>query len=385
MFDLIVLCYAFVMFSIYWQMCALDDVWYSLTSGPEATDPVVSSPPSSSDDVFNTEQLPYEASAFSLFPPLVQPSSPLSSLGKREGRDRNPAISPNLAKTRSSLSPHPKGNSKNRSINPQDSASPSTLELRCDKRSKSREYNIDSASTERKLNGPSKTKDESHNSSRSKGNLPHCSQDSMKCKSRKHQPSCMKSHKQSNQSGQDVLANGEENCSKRSLRRVERNDSNERVGRDGSRGRERTKKREGRNRKNDKTNGREEVVQTEVVPEDEVKLKNIFGSKKQPQDTEKTQDTSKSRVKNSRSYLKHKERDKLQQRKSKELQSGSQRKAQDEVKDLKVYDIVIQNGHQNEFEDVLIDKDAPVQNNHWTVPSFARILTREEVMQDLYG
>ncbi|MCI4375319.1 hypothetical protein PGIGA_G00108050 [Pangasianodon gigas] len=356
--------------------------------GPEAPDPVVSSPLSSPDDVFFTEQLPYEASAFSLFSPLVRLSSPSSSLGKREDRDRrnSSALSPTLAKSRSSLSPRPKGNSKNRSSKPLDSASPSMLEPICDKKSRSREYNIDSASTERKLNGPSKTKDESHNSRRSKENLPHCSQDSVKCKkSSKHQPSCTKSHKQSNQSGQEVLANGKEDCSKRSFRMEEKKDSIERVGRDCSRGRQRTKKREGRNRKTAETNGQEVVVEAGAMPEEDVKLKSMMRRKKQPQDMEKDQDTSKSRVKKSQSYHKHEKEDKLQQRKSKELQNGSKRKTQGEERDIEVYDIVIQKEDQNECEEELTITDAPDQNDHWTVPSFARILTCEEAMRDLYG
>ncbi|MCJ8729453.1 hypothetical protein PDJAM_G00106500 [Pangasius djambal] len=355
--------------------------------GPEAPDPVVSSPLSSPDDVFFTEQLPYEASAFSLFSPLVQLSSPSSSLGKREDRDKksSSALSPNLAKSRSSLSPRPKGNSKNRSPKPQDSASPSMLEPICDRKSRSREYNIDSASTERKLNGPSKTKDESQNSCRSKENLTHCSQDSVKCKkSSKHQPSCTKSHKQSNQSGQEVLANGKEDCSKRSFRREEKKDSSERVGRDCSRGRQRTKKREGRNRKTAETNGQEVVVEAGAMPEEDVKLKSMLRRKKQPQDMEKDQDTSKSRVKKSRSHHRHEKEDKLQQRRSKKLQNGSKRKTQGEERDIEVYDIIIQEGDQNECEEELTITDAPDQNDHWTVPSFARILTREEVMRDLY-
>lgn len=369
-------------------MFTLDDVWYFLTSGSEAPYPIFSSPLSSSDDVFLTEQLPYEASAFSLCSPLVQPSSPLSSLGKREDRDRrNPsALSPNPARTKPSLSPHTKSNSKNRSTKPQDSASPSTLEPICDKRSRSRECNIDSASTEKKLNSPSKTKDESHNSRRSKKNLPHCSQDSMmRKKSRKHQPSRTRSHKPSNDSGQELLANGEENCSKRSLRREEKNDKSERIARDSSRGRQRTKKGEGRSRKNAETNGQEKEVEAGAVAEEKVKLKSMLGRKEQPQDMEKAQDTSKSRVNMSRSHHKHKKVDKLQLRKSKELQSGSKRKTQGEESDIEVYDIVIQNSDYNEFEEELTIIDAPDPNGQWTPPSFARILTHEEVMQDLYG
>lgn len=363
-------------------MCALDYVWCFLTSGPEASDPVVSSPLSSQDDVF------HEVSVFSFCSPLVQPSSTSLSLKKREDRDmRSPsALSPNLAKSRSSLSPRPKGNSKKMSTKLQNSASPSTLEPICDKRSKSRECRIDSGSTERKFNGPSKTKDDSQNAHGSKENLLHCAQDSMKRKkSSKHQPNCTKSHKQSNQSGQEVLANGKEKCSKRSFRREKKNDNSERVERDCSRGRQRAKKREGRNRKNAETNGLEEVVENGEVPEEEVKLKSTLRMKKQAQDMEKDQDVSKSRVKKSRSHHKHDKEDKLQQRKSKELQNGSKRKTQGEERDIEVYDIIIQKGDQNECEEELTITDAPDQNDHWTVPSFARILTRDEVMQDLYG
>lgn len=339
-----------------------------------SSDPVVSSPSRSSDDILLTEHLPYEGSAYSLRSPLVQPSSALPSLEKRENRGRrNPSsLSPHHAKTRSSLTPRPKGNSKTRSTKPQDSASPSFLEPKCDKRSKSREKNIYSVSTERKHNDPSKTKDESHNSCRSKVNQPHHSQNSMRRKkSRKQQPSYTISHKPSNQSGQGALASGEEKCSKSLLQREEKNNSSKRVGRDGSRGRQRTKKRESINRRKAETNGQEEVVEAGTVPKEEVKEK-----KKLLQDTVKAHNTSKLRVKRSRSQHKHKEVDKLQQ-----LQSG----LQGEERDIEVYDLVIQNRDQNEFEEQLIIIDAPVQHDPWTVPSFARILTRDEVLRDLYG
>lgn len=362
-------------------------MWYFLTSGPEAPDPVLSSPLSSSPEVFLSEHLPYEALAFSLCSPRVQPFSPLSPLGKRENRDRrNPSgLSPNITRTRSSLSPHLKSDSKNKSTKPQDSGTPTTLEPICDKRSRSREYNIESASTEMKLNGPSKTKDESFNSCRTKQHLPHCSQDSTKRKkSRKHQRSSTKGHKQSIQSAPEVLACGKEICSKRSLRREEKNDKSERVARDSSRGRQRTKKREGRNRKNAETNGHDEVVEPEAVPEEDVKLKNQLRKKTQPQDMEKTRDTSKSRGNRNRSHHRHKKVNKQQQRKTKELHSGSKRNTQVEESDGEVYDIVVQNREQNEFEEDLTIIDAPDLNDPWTIPSFARILTHEEVMRDLY-
>lgn len=357
-------------------MCALDDVWCFLTPGPETPDPVVSSPLISQDDVFQ------EVSAFSFCSPLVQPASTSSPLKKREDRDMRStsSLSPNLAKSRSSRSPRPKGNSKKMSTKPQNSASPSTLEQ--DKRSKSRECKIDFGSTERKFNSPSKTKDDSHNTHGSKENLQHCSQESMKRKkSSKHQPNCTKSHKQSDQSRQEVLANGEEKCSKRSFQREKKNDSSERVERDCSRGRQRTMKREGRNRKNAETNGLEDVVGDGTVPEEEVKLKSTLRMKKQPQDMEKDQDLSKSRVNKSQSHHKHEKEDRLQQRKSKKQQSGSKRKTQREERDIEVYE----KRDENECEEELTIADASDQNDHWTVPSFARILTHDEVMQDLYG
>ncbi|KAG7326528.1 hypothetical protein KOW79_009929 [Hemibagrus wyckioides] len=346
-------------------------------NSPEAPDPAVSSHLNSQDDVLLKEQLPYESTDFSFCSPLTQPSSPPLSLEKRQDRDiwNHPSLSPNLAKSRSSLSPRPKSNSKARSTKPQNSVSPSTVKPIRDKRSKSRENNIDSGSIESKLNGPSNTKDD----------LPHCSQDPTKPKkSSKRQPSRTKSHKQSNQSGQERGANGEDICSKRSFQREEKNDSSERVGRDCSRGRQRTKKREGRNRKNAETNGREEVVEAGAETKEELKLTSVIRQDKPLEVMEKEQDTSKSTVKKSGSHHKKKE-DKPQQRKSKERQSNSKRNKQGKEWDIEVYDIVIEKGDQNECEDDLIMTHAPDQNDHWTVPSFARILTHDEVMRDLYG
>ncbi|KAI5109125.1 membrane-associated guanylate kinase, WW and PDZ domain-containing protein 3 isoform X2 [Silurus meridionalis] len=283
-------------------------------TSPEAPDPGVSSPLSSQDDIFLTEQLPNDASAFSFCSPLVQ-SSPSSSLKKRENRNRmsSPALSPIYFESRSSLSPCPKG-SKKRSTKLQTSASPATRETKCDKRSKSREYNIYSGSTERKRNGSSKIKDDSHNS---KEKPPHRSQDHRKHKKpSKHQPSQTKSHKQSNNSRQEVVDNGEEN--NRSLEREEKKDrSDHRVEEDGSRGRQRTKKRGSRNRKNVETNGQEEAVEAGVMPEKEVKLRSISRRKKQPEDTEKDQDVGRSTVQKRQSHHKHKKEDKIQQGKSK--------------------------------------------------------------------
>lgn len=76
--------------------------------------------------------------------------------------------------------------------------------------------------------------------------------------------------------------------------------------------------------------------------------------------------------------------DKQLQKKIKELQSGSKRKTQVDERDIKVYDIVVQNRDQNEFEEELTITDAPDPNDLCTVPSFARILTHEEIMRNLY-
>ncbi|XP_060724098.1 membrane-associated guanylate kinase, WW and PDZ domain-containing protein 3 isoform X3 [Tachysurus vachellii] len=348
-------------------------------TSPEALDAVVSSPLNIQDDVFLKDQLPSETSAFSFSSPLAQPSSRPLSMKTRQNRDRrnHSSLSPNPAKSRSSLYLRPKGNGKARSTKPQNSASPSTEESIRNKRSKSRENNIDSENKEKKLNGPSNTKDD----------LPHCSQDPiMHEKSSKRQPSCTKSHKETNQSGQEREGNGEEKCSKRSFRREERNDSTKRVVRDCSRGRQRTKKREGRNRKNAETNGRDEVVKAGAETEEDLKPRSMMRQNKQPEDMEKDQDTSKSTVKKSPSHHKHlKKEDKLQQRKSKGLQSNSKRNKQGKETDIWVDDIVIQKEDHNECEDELTMTHAPDQNNHWTIPSFARILTHEEVLQDLYG
>ncbi|KAI5628502.1 membrane-associated guanylate kinase, WW and PDZ domain-containing protein 3 isoform X2 [Silurus asotus] len=350
-------------------------------TSPEAADPGVSSPISSQDDIFLTEQLPNDASAFSFCSPFVQSSSPSSSLKKRENRNRrsSPALSPIYFESRSSLSPCPKG-SKKRSTKLQTSASPATRETKCDKRSKSREYNIYSGSTERKRNGSSKIKDDSHNS---KEKPPHRSQDHRKHKKpSKHQPSQTKSHKESNNSRQEVVDNGEENY--RSLEREEKKDrSDHRVEGDGLRGRQRTKKRGSRNRKNIETNGQEEVVEAGVMPEKEVKLRSMSRRKKQPEDTEKDQDAGRSTVQKGQSHHKHKKEDKIQQRKSKKTHRVKE--TQGKERDIEVYDIVIQNDDQNEYKEVLTMTGAPDQNDHSTEPSFARILTRDEVMRDLYG
>ncbi|XP_017553318.1 membrane-associated guanylate kinase, WW and PDZ domain-containing protein 3 isoform X1 [Pygocentrus nattereri] len=343
-------------------------------------DPKVSSPLSSPGDVFLSDPLPSDASAFS----FCSPSSPF-------------ALSPELSESKTSLSPCPKETSKDRSSRPLDPASPKASEPRHGKRSQSKENNFDSTSarqpSEKKLNCPSKTKDKSHSSRSSKESSRHRI-------SSKHQPSHAKSPRKSNQEGQEVDVNEtqggiEENQSKRKSRRDEKKGSSERVERDHTRERPRSSKTEGTDRERTEQKGREEVVRSE----EEAELKSTLRRKTQPQVEEQDRHTNTPREKKRNGHHKHEAENIIQPRGSKELKSDSKR-SKVEKRDIQVYNTEVkQREDENESEEdspgspsmssvlsnSILSMNGQAGAGLWKVPSSARILTREEVMRDFYG
>ncbi|XP_066520229.1 membrane-associated guanylate kinase, WW and PDZ domain-containing protein 3 isoform X2 [Hoplias malabaricus] len=335
-------------------------------------DPKVSTPLSSPGDVFLSGPQPSDASVFSFCSPSQ--SSPPS------------ALSPD---SRTSLSSRPKSINKHRGSKSREPAS----EPRTIKKSQSTENNTDSTSrrtsSDKKLNSPPKTKDESHNSHSSKESSRHRS-------SSKKQADHTKSPKISNQEGQVVTISGtkkdsEERESKRMPRSNELKGNCERVD-------DHTTERQSNNKREHESSKRAERKEQRVGvgSAEEAVLKNNMRRK---EGEEKERETNRSREKKSNGHHTH-EYKRSQQRKSKDFQRDSKRKGEGGKKDGQVHSTEYQQTEeQNESED-----DAPESSTMssafsnstlsllgqtgaelWKVPSTARILTREEVMRDIYG